>query len=91
MNGVLALCDNYQGNGNKRDIYVVYFKTNFFIRLKRCIQDNGLFKGVKRMLRDIGQFKGIHKIADYELVNNDRIDLIHCSDFIYNYLVNRIS
>ena len=91
VNGVLALCDNYQGNGNKRDIYVVYLKTNFFIRLKRCIYDNGFFKGIQRMLRDIKQFKGIHKIADYELLNNDRIDLIHCSNFIYDYLVNRIS
>lgn len=89
VNGVLALCDNYQGNNNKRDIYVIYLKTNFFIRLKRCIYDNGLFNGIKRMLRDIRQFRGIRKIADYNLINNDRIDIIHCTDFIYN-LCNKI-
>ena len=83
VNGVLALFDNYKGNNNNRDICVVYLKTNFFIRLKRCIHDNGLFNGIQRILRDIGQFKGIYKIADYELINNDRIDLIHLTEFIH--------
>ena len=69
-NGVKAIDDNYIGKDNKRDIFVIYVKTKFIERLKRCIKDDGFLKGIKRMLRDIGKFNHMQYIADYVVNNN---------------------
>lgn len=72
--GVEAIDNNYIGKANKRDIFVVYIKTKFLERLKRCIKDEGFHKGIKRMLRDIGKFRYMNYIADYVAPNNTQED-----------------
>lgn len=73
-NGVEAIDNNYIGKDNKRDIFVVYIKTRFKERFKRCVKDEGYYKGIKRMLRDVGKFKYMHYIADYVALNNTKED-----------------
>lgn len=72
--GVEAIDNNYIGKDNKRDVFVVYIKTKFIERLKRCVKDEGFCKGIKRMLRDIGKFNYMEYIADYVAPNNDYMD-----------------
>lgn len=85
-NGVEAIDRNYIGKDNKRDIFVIYITTKFRERFKRCVKDEGYYKGIKRMLRDICKFTHMKYIADY-VVNNDTYNDFESIRILLNTLV----